>query len=507
VQLFILQWVFLAAAQLAAPPEARDHTENGLALARAGNLDAAEKELRQSVKLTPHDPEVLGALGTVLALRERFDESSLYFEKALALSPADAVTRRNLARNQWKLGHFGQARVNLERVLRATPADPQATFLLGMVAESEHNHMRAAKLLASVPALVRPQPLAVAGLASAYYHTGKPDQARTTLDWLPPGASDPQSTYVAARVALEASDYETAERLLSSIRAAYPDQPALSFSLALAQYHQGHFAEGEQTLAEMAAAGQASGAAWNLMGWCVEKQGKRGEAISALSKAIDQEPSNEVNYLDLAGILATSTRRLVAALAIATRATELLPKSYKAWMLRGSIETKLQQYRDAVQSYSVAAKLRPDSPEPRRALAIAQWSNGEDTEAIRSFEQLIGRFPRDAGTYEAYGAALFKTASREDLTARAASLFQRAITLDPSLAEPHFYLGILALDRGDLQGALHELEAGVKLDGRSGRMRFALARALKRLGRSSDSEREYAAYRKLKSEEEQSESR
>jgi hypothetical protein len=38
-------------------------------------------------------------------------------------------------------------------------------------------------------------------------------------------------------------------------------------------------------------------------------------------------------------------------------------------------------------------------------------------------------------------------------------------------------------------------------------MHFALSRALKRAGRSADAERAYAAYTKLKSEEEQAESR
>jgi cytochrome c-type biogenesis protein CcmH/NrfG len=155
----------------------------------------------------------------------------------------------------------------------------------------------------------------------------------------------------------------------------------------------------------------------------------------------------------------------------------------------------------------VAVKLKPDSPEPQRALALARWSNGEDAEAIRSFEQLIQRFPKNAASYEAYGTALFNAASTEELTTRAASLLQKAMALDPSLAEPHFYLGTLALNKEDVQEALHQLETGVKLDPRSSQMHFAFSRALKRAGRPADSEREYAAYTKLKSAHEQAESR
>jgi tetratricopeptide (TPR) repeat protein len=480
-----------------------NHKERGLNYAKAGNFEAAERELRQAAESAPHDAEILGTLGSILAMSGKLEESTGWLEKALARDPENNITRRNLATNQWRLGRLPEARRNLERVLKAHPADQQAMLVLGMIAEKQHDYARAAQLLARVPALVQTQPAAITALAGAYYHTEEKEKARAALEPIITHPDNAQVTYVAGRVALDGKDYELAERLFLSVGSSYPDAAPLGFYIALAQYHQDHFADSERTLAEMVAAGRATGDTYNLLGWCLEKQGKRSEAIAAMSKAIDQEPSNEVYYLDLAGILATSTRRLVAAAAIAGRATERLPASYNSWTLKGSIETKLQQYSDAVQSYTVAARLKPDSPEPLRALALARWSNGEDAEAIRSFEQLIQRFPQDAVSYEAYGTALFNAASTEEVTTRAARLLQKAIVLDPSLAEPHFYLGTLALDKGDAQEALHQLETGVKLDPRSSRMHFALSRALKRTGRIADGEREYAAYAKLKSEEEQ----
>jgi tetratricopeptide (TPR) repeat protein len=484
-----------------------DHKERGLTYAQTGNLEAAESELRQAAVSAPNDPEILGSLGSVLAMSGKLDESTRWLEKALARDPGNLITRRNLATNQWRLGRLPEARRNLERVLKANPGDPQATLILGMVAEKQHDYARAAKLLAAVPALVQAQPAATTALAGAYYHTQQRDKARATLEPIIAHAPDSQVAYVAGRVALDGKDYELAERVFLSLRSSYPDTAALGYQIALAQYHQDRFANAEKTLAELVAAGQATSETHNLLGWCLEEQGQRGEAIDELSKAIELDPSKESYYLDLAGILAASTRRLAAALAIAGRATERLPASYNAWALKGSIETKLQQHSDAVKSYTVAARLKPDSPEPLRALALARWSNGQDAEAIRSFEELIKRFPQNAECYEAYGTALFKTGSNDEVTARAAKLLQKAIALDPSLAEPHFYLGTMALDRGDVQEALHQLETGTKLDPRSSRMHFALSRALKRAGRSADSDREYEAYTKVKSDEEQAESR
>jgi len=501
----------LSLALLLAVPLARtqppDHKERGLTYAQAGNLDAAESELRQAALSAPNDPEILGSLGSVLAMSGKLEESTGWLEKALEHDPANNITRRNLATNQWRLGRLPEARRNLEKVLKANPGDQQAALILGMVAEKQHDYERAIKLLASVPALVQAQPAAIAALAAAYYQIGQRDKARATLQPVVSRAPNAQVTYVAGRVALDGKDYEMAERVFLSLRSSYPDTAALGYQIAQAQYYQGRFADAGKTLADLVAAGRSTGETYNLLGWSLEKQGKRGEAIEAMSKAIEFDPSKESNYLDLAGLLATSTRRLAAALAIAGRATERLPASYNAWALKGSIETKLQQHSDAVKSYTVAVRLKPDSPKPLRALALARWSNGQDAEATQSFEQLIKRFPQNAECYEAYGTALFKTASNEEATARAEKLLQKATALDPSLPEPHFYLGTLALDRGDVQEAVHQLETGVKLDPRSSRLRFALSRALKRAGRSADGEREYAAYTKLKSEEEQAESR
>src|SRR5205823_3863107 len=141
-----------------------------------------------------------------------------------------------------------------------------------------------------------------------------------------------------------------------SVRSTYPDAAALAYQLALAQFNQDHFADSESTLVELVAGGRAAGDSYNLLGWCLEKQGKRSQAVDAFVKAIEYEPANESFYLDLAGVLARSIKRLTASLEIVNRASQRFPSSYNVWALKGSIETKLQQHIDAVQSYTVAAR-------------------------------------------------------------------------------------------------------------------------------------------------------
>jgi Flp pilus assembly protein TadD len=73
-----------------------------------------------------------------------------------------------------------------------------------------------------------------------------------------------------------------------------------------------------------------------------------------------------------------------------------------------------------------------------------------------------------------------------------------AMSLDPSLAEPHYYLGSLALTNGKLDEAMQQLQAAVRLDPSSSKAHFALSRALRQQGRSEESARELGIYQELK---------
>ncbi len=72
------------------------------------DLPAAELELRQAVKLSPRDLTNLAELGVVLGMEQKLADSDQYFQEALRLDPGDVSIRRNLAKNQWRLGEFEQ---------------------------------------------------------------------------------------------------------------------------------------------------------------------------------------------------------------------------------------------------------------------------------------------------------------------------------------------------------------------------------------------------------------
>jgi tetratricopeptide (TPR) repeat protein len=340
-------------------------------------------------------------------------------------------------------------------------------------------------------------PRAAAALARSCYRSGTVEQARVCME--PIKHASPQAIFMAATVAADAEDFETAEAMLQSIRVSYPDHAAVEYQLALVQYHEGHIADSQATLADMIAKGEGTGDTHNLLGWCWFKSGDLNQAEQELNEAIRVDPSVATNYLDLARIQLAG-RRLDAALETARRAVKLFPASAEAWLLKGSIETAAQRLSDSVSSYTTAVRLKRNDAEAQLALASAQWLAGMTEQARAGFRRLLQRYPRNAQIYVTYAEFLSSVGPRD--TAQLTGLMKTAMSLDPSLADPHYYLGNLALTNGKLDEAVRQLQVATQLDPSGSKAHFALSRALRQQGRGEESARELGIYNQLKTAEE-----
>ncbi|MGH9431647.1 MAG: tetratricopeptide repeat protein [Terriglobia bacterium] len=484
---------------------AERHADRGLEFAKAGDLPAAESELRAAVARAPNNATYLGDLGTILAMEEKFAESAEYLSEAVKLDPGALVVRQNLAADLWRLRRFAEAKENLRIILRAQPHDEQAILLLGMVSENSKDYAAAARLLGCVPALVRERPESVAALARSWYHLGQREKARETLEGLLHNPTGPEGIFLGGRVAAEAGDDGTAERLFMAIPVTYPHRSRVDYSLAVVRYHAGHYAEAQRGLQDLIHEGHETGEVDNLLGWCYEKQGKSKEAVSALESAIDRDPKQESQYLDLGHILLTH-KLYPAALTVAKRGVVNLPDFAAILDLKGSAELKMSQYTDAIRSYSHVRQLQPTDSEAALGFALAEEGAGMTQQAARAFEQGIREFPRNARYDLEYALMLLGLARAGDRVAgvRGERLLKQAIQLDGSLAEAHYQLGNIALEGDDTAEAVRQLGIAVRIEPDSSKVHFALARAYRRLGEQDAARREMALFQSLKHQEEQS---
>jgi tetratricopeptide (TPR) repeat protein len=496
--LMCLSGVMLAADERA---KAAAHADRGLEFARAGNLPMAESELRIAVEMQPRDAQFLSSFGTVLAMEGKLEESITVLTKALGIAPNDLTAHRYLAANLWQLHRYTAAKQHLDLILRQKPGDPATRLLRGMVAENTGDYSTAARMLASVPKQVRQQPESIVALARSYYHLGQQENARRTLDELSNHPSGPQAVFLGAQIADEMHDYDTAEKLLTSIQQTFPDASRLTYTKALIQYHNEQFSQCEQTLQQEIDAGRGKGEICNLLAWCYQKQNQTTNARRALEEGIRIEPSHETNYTDLTRIL-LANQLLPSALESAKKTTVKFPESSKAFELKGAVEAGMGQFRDAVESYSHAAQLDPSNVDSFLGLSDAQSAAGLTKEATASYEHGIRQFPKDARFPAHYASTLLRESELGNANARvrAKQLLQSSLKLDASLFESHYELGNLELNDGRMAQAVQHLERAVKLEPNSPAAHFALSRAYRRQRRLSDAARQLETYNRLKDE-------
>jgi tetratricopeptide (TPR) repeat protein len=226
------------------------------------------------------------------------------------------------------------------------------------------------------------------------------------------------------------------------------------------------------------------------------------EFVDAKAKEMMEEVS-----LDLGEELAKQ-RRFRAGLLLAKDTATRFPKSARVQQMFGLFLTRNQQNPAAVEAYQRALSLSPESSEISVGLGIAQTMGGLSQQAIQTFEAGIRKWPSDPMLYQAYGVLLLRMA-QEGLSSEedGVRLLRKALALNPSLSEPHYQLGNLALMRGQTDAAIEHLATALAHGERSSRVYFALTRAYAAAGQTQESEKHASLFRELKQREQQAESK
>ena len=162
-------------------------------------------------------------------------------------------------------------------------------------------------------------------------------------------------------------------------------------------------------------------------------------------------------------------------------------RDYRALIARGDASLGAEQTFTAIEAYSGAIALRPDSMLAHLRLAEIYHRRGNLDEAAREFRLAANLDQAATRPLEELGDVLYQQ-RRFD---RAADAYARAVRLDDRSARVGYKLALARYGGGDVDEALHAVMQSLALDGRSADAHYLLGLCLRDNGRADEARRAF----------------
>jgi tetratricopeptide (TPR) repeat protein len=228
---------------------------------------------------------------------------------------------------------------------------------------------------------------------------------------------------------------------LQLARALNPDGDALLLQLAALAEQQNDAEEAIDLYAKIPADSPMKRVADLQRGLNLADLGRRDEAISELSKLLDQQPDDMRAYLALGGVYASKEDFRNAA-SVYDRAVDRLKKPTKAdWNIyyqRGIAYERLKEWPKAEPNFRTALVLYPDQPQVMNYLGYS-WvdMNMNLGQAMDLIRKAVDLRPGDGYIVDSLGWAYYKLGKFDD----AVRELERAVSLKPDDAVLNDHLG------------------------------------------------------------------
>src|ERR1700722_19983018 len=134
-------------AKAADPQAAAGHVTKGSERLRAGDLAAAESELRAAIGLGTRDAHAYNLLGLICDRTNRLDDAVHYYKEALRIDPGYTAAVNDLGSALIRQGRLEEALKLFELSLKVRPSDVTANFNIGVIQAQQGRFTESAQSL------------------------------------------------------------------------------------------------------------------------------------------------------------------------------------------------------------------------------------------------------------------------------------------------------------------------------------------------------------------------
>jgi len=400
----------------------------GLSLYSAGQDAAAVEPLDKARQLDPSDIRPHLVLGAVLDRLKRTADAESEWRAALAIDPDSAIALDSLSQDLIDKKDYGSVIALLDKPGNERVRTAVQSLNLGVAYAGRVELDKAINVLRR-GLNNNPDSLPIANeLAVLLMLMGRDDQANGVFDLALARHPDDLATQLLYLHTLVTSHSEKASELAHKLMAIHPDHWEVLYLNAVLEAREGEFVAARSLLEHSVALNPTSIEAHHELGSVLAGLGELPAAREHLEKAIalgDDQP--EVEY-DLAQVL-----------------------------------KRLGETAQAQEKLEVYQKLKKTQSDRTQAAGKAEVGDealktGDSAQAVALYKEAIESNPNEPLLYYKLSRALDKA---NDIDGEKAAL-QRAIQLNPNLAEAQIQMGFLAARAGDTGEAEGYFRAAVK---------------------------------------------
>lgn len=188
--------------------------------------------------------------------------------------------------------------------------------------------------------------------------------------------------------------------------------------------------------------------------------GRRAEAEALYRRALQRDPGNPAVLALLGSLLMdTGDGGATEAVELCTKATRLAPNVAQFHHALGTALANLRRFPEAIGAFRRAIQCHRDYADGHAGLGRALASVGQLDEAIASFRTAMTLKPNFAPAYVDLASALRRAGKLDE----AVNVATRATEFDPRSGKAHNILGLIYADRHDDARAIQHLERALEL--------------------------------------------
>jgi tetratricopeptide (TPR) repeat protein len=270
------------------------------------------------------------------------------------------------------------------------------------------------------------------------------------------------------------------------------------YELALSYVETGDLGRARELKQKLISNGKSS-ESHRMAGDIDERLGDPLGAVREYEQATRIDGSEE-NYFEWGSELLLH-RAAQPAVEVFSKGTSAHPDSARMLTGLGAALYAAGSYDDAAMRLCSAADLKAEDPAPYVFLGKIEKASAE---AFPCSEEKLARFakdkPRNAVANYYYGLILWKRAkgsqNAEGLR-RAQELLEKAVMLDPKLAEGYLQLGIVLAERGEFAQAAGAYRKAIEVNPQLGEAHYRLVQAYKRTGEEAEAQQEFQTYKQI----------